>query len=86
MAVVRALSWLTGWREVPAAELIEAQDEARVEVRRAIRRANHLWSKASRLPAGSNGHKKAKRDAKMIAQGAYDLAVKVGIEREFFRT
>lgn len=75
---------LRGWEPIPEQELEEARAEARPNIRQAVRRANHLWDKAQRLPAGSNGRRKAENNARMIAQGAFDLANKLGIAHEFF--
>jgi hypothetical protein len=75
---------LKGWEPVPESELEEARTEARPNIRQAVRRANHLWVKAQRLPGGSNGRRKAENNARMIAQGAYDLANRLGIAHEFF--
>lgn len=75
---------LKGWEAIPEAELEAARVEARPNIRQAVRRANFLWEKAHRLPAGSNGRRKAENNARMIAQGAFDLANKLGIAHEFF--
>jgi hypothetical protein len=75
---------LKGWEPVPETELQEAREEARPNIRQAVRRANYLWDKSLRLPMGSNGRRKAENNARMIAQGAFDLANKLGIAHEFF--
>lgn len=75
---------LKGWEPIPETELEAAREEARPNIRQAVRRANYLWGKAQRLPLHSNGRRKAENNARMIAQGAFDLSNKLGIAHEFF--
>lgn len=75
---------LRGWEPIPEDELEVARAEQRPLIARAVKRANRLYEKSQRLPMGSNGRKKAFNDARMIAQGAFDAANKLGIAHEFF--